>query len=152
MEPTDKVKLKDVLSHAGQDYVVEGLLTYQVGNKSYRFARAQAGKDVTLFELLKGELDDRLLLLRDVNDLPLTPPPPPSIHYRQGSFVSRWSGLASVTVEGNGGERTSGSCEVWRYRAGGDLALQIEKWGSTVRVLSGESMPKGMVEHFPSGS
>jgi hypothetical protein len=152
MEPTEKVKLRDVLSHAGHDYVVEGLLTYQVGNKSHRFARAQAGKDVVLFELLSGELDDRLLLLRDVHDLALTPPPPPSIHYRQASFVSRWSGLATISLEGNGGERAGGSCEVWRYRAGGDLVLQIEKWGSTLRVLSGESVPKGLIEHYPSGS
>jgi len=152
MEFMDKVKLKDVLSHAGRDYVVEGLLTYDVAGKVHRLARAQAGKDLVLIELLTGEMDDRMLLLRDVHDLPVSTPPPPSIHYRNGSFVSRWSGLAKIAVEGQGGDRNAGACEVWRYRAGGDLVLQIEKWGAAVRVLFGESVPKGLIEHYPAGA
>jgi len=152
MEFTDKVKLRDVLSHAGRDYVVEGLLTYDVAGKTHRFARAQAGGDLVFIELLTSEMDDRLLLLRDVRDLHLSTPPPASVHYHNASFVSRWSGLAAVGVEGQGGDRVSGSCEVWRYRAGGDLVLQIEKWGSSVRALFGESVPKGLIEHYPAGA
>ena len=34
-----KLRLRDILSYQGKDYVVEGLLTYRLGGKVYRLAR-----------------------------------------------------------------------------------------------------------------
>jgi hypothetical protein len=58
-----------------------------------------------------------------------------------------------VSLEGRLPGRTPGACEVWRYRASGDLFLQIEKWPDGLVFLAGESVHKGMLEVLPgSGS
>ena len=46
-------------------------------------------------------------------------------------------------------ERTAGSADVWRYRAAGDLYLQIEEGGGRVFMLAGESVHRGMIDVLP---
>jgi Domain of unknown function (DUF4178) len=144
-----KLRPQDVISHLGRDFVVEGILTYKLGSKSYRLAYAADGEDVCWVEPLMDELDDRVLLFREVKDLPLTTPPPPTIHYKGSSYVPRLSGKAVVDVEGTVPDRAPGACELWRYRAGGDIFVQLEKWSARTVALAGESVHKDMVQVFP---
>ena len=46
-------------------------------------------------------------------------------------------------------ERAAGSADVWRYRAAGDLYLQIEEGGGRVFMLAGESVHRGMIDILP---
>ena len=46
-------------------------------------------------------------------------------------------------------ERAAGSADVWRYRAAGDLFLQIEEGGGRVFMLAGESVHRGMIDVLP---
>jgi len=45
--------------------------------------------------------------------------------------------------------RTESAVDVWRYRAAGDLYLQIEHGTSGQVVLYGESVHKGMIDVLP---
>jgi len=149
MEPSQKIQTGNVLSYLGRDYVVEGLLTYKVAGKVYRLARAVDGDTVLWVEPLTDELDDRVLLMTEVSDLDIATPPPSTISYRQAAFVPRWSGAATVEAVGNVGDRAAGTRDVWRYRAAGDVFVQIEAASPKPLVLYGESAHKGMIELLP---
>ena len=114
-----KLRPRDVISYEGRDYVVEGVLTYKLGVKAYPLARAVDGADVIWVEPLMGDLDDRLLVFKEVRDLSLSTPPPPTISHKGNSYVARFSGAATVAIEGVVADRTAGACDVWRYRAAG---------------------------------
>ena len=144
-----KLKVRDIVSHQGKDYVVEGLVTYSVGGKTYPLARTVEGARVAWIEPLMDELDDRILLFSEVKDLEVGTPPPPTISYKGKSYLPRFGGAATVTVDGKVSDRKGGSCEVWRYRAAGDVFLQIEKWPDKVVVLAGESIHTSMFEVLP---
>ena len=145
-----KLRPRDVISYQGQDFVVEGILSYKLAGKIYPLARAVDGDEVRWIEPLMDDLDDRLLFFREVRDLRVATPPPPTIAYKAASYVPRLSGTATVDVEGSVSDRAAGSCELWRYRAAGDLFLQIEKWSGKTVTLAGESIHKDMVQVFPA--
>ena len=153
MNPTQTIKPKDVISYLGRDYIVEGVLTYKAAGKTTRLARAVDDEVVLWVEPLTDDMDDRLLVLAEVQDLPVGTPPPPSISYRNNTFLPRQSGLATVEVAGKVPGRAAGSFEVWRYRAAGDLYLHLEATPGGGRVvLFGESVHKGMIDVLPGGA
>ena len=143
------LKPRDVVSYLGRDYVVEGVVTYKLAGKSHPLARAVDGEAVLWIEPLMDELDDRMLVLAEVDDLDIGTPPPQSISYRQSAFVPRWSGQATVEIQGQIPGQSTGPRQVWRYRASGDLFLQIESRGGATVVLYGESVHKGMIDIMP---
>jgi hypothetical protein len=144
-----KLRLRDIVSYQGRDYVVEGLVTYKLGGKTYRLARVVDGATARWVEPLMDDADDRILLFDEVKDLDMATPPPATISYKGGSYVPRLSGQAAVEVAGKVPDRFAGTCEVWRYRAAGDLFVQIERWPDRVVVLAGESVHKSMVDVLP---
>lgn len=149
-----KLKPRDVVSHQGTDYVVEGVITYRlvgVDGKVYPLGRAVDGANVRFVEPLMDDLDDRMLFLEEIRDLDMATPPPSTISYRGKSYVPRFSGLATADVIGSVPGRAAGPCEIWRYRAAGDLFIQIEKWPDKVIVLAGESIHKSLIEILPGG-
>jgi hypothetical protein len=150
MESAKTLKPRDVLSYLGRDYVIEGVVVYKVNGKTYPLARAVDGDVVLWVEPLMDDMDDRLLLLTEVRDLDIGTPPPASISYRQCVFVPRWSGRAAVEITGQVSGQAAGSRDVWRYRAAGDLFLQIEARSTGTVVLYGESVHKGMIDVLSS--
>jgi hypothetical protein len=145
-----KLRPRDVFSYEGRDYVIEGVLTYKVGGKTLPLARAVDDGTVLWIEPLLDSQDDRLLVFKEVRDLSVSTPPPPTISYKSGSYVPRLSGPATVTVEGVVPDRPPGTVEIWRYRAAGDVFVQIEKWSHKVVSLAGESVHENMVSVLPA--
>jgi hypothetical protein len=145
-----KLRLRDIVSYQGKDYVVEGLLTYRLGGKVLRLARVVDGATVRWIEPLVDDADDRLLVLDEVPGLDLSSPPPSTISYLGKSYLPKLSGQSTVEVAGKVPDRLAGSCEVWRYRAAGDVFLQIERWSDRTVTLAGESVHKDMVDVLPS--
>lgn len=144
-----KLQVRDVVSYAGKDYIVEGVVTYQMGGKTSQLARAADGNMVLWIEPLRDEADDRLLVMREIRDLEMSVPPPESISYHELTYVRRVAGRATIEVVGQVPERTSGTAQVWRYRAAGDLFLQIEEGAGRVSMLAGESVHRGMIDVLP---
>jgi hypothetical protein len=149
MDLTIGLRPRDVLSYLGRDYIIEGVVIYRLDGKVHRLGRAVDGDVVLWIEPLVDGLDDRVLFLTEVTDLDIATPPPQSIVYRQSVFVPRWSGIAKVEIAGQVPGQTAGSREVWRYRAAGDLFVQIEARVTGAVVLYGESVHKGMVDVLP---
>jgi ABC-type molybdate transport system ATPase subunit len=149
MEGTQTINPRDILSYLGRDYVVEGVLSYQIPGHAFRLARVVDGDVVLWVELLTDAADDRLLVLTEVHDVAISTPPPHSISYRNNMFVQRFSGNARLSVAGIVAGRTEAAVDVWRYRAAGDLYLQIESSPGGHTVLYGESVHKGMIDVLP---
>jgi hypothetical protein len=146
-----KIQVKDIISFAGRDYVVEGTATYHLAGKTSVLARAVDGDVVFWIESPRdGEAPgDRLLVLREIRDLEIAVPPPESIAYHDLTYVQRLAGRATVDVTGDVPDRSAGTMDVWRYRAAGDLYLQIEEGGGRVFMLAGESVHRGMIDVLP---
>jgi len=144
-----KIQARDAVSYAGRDYVVEGVVSYDAGGEQWQLARAVDGDVVLWVEPLRHESDDRLLVLREIRDLEMSVPPPTAISYHELAYVQRLATRVAVTVTGKVPERASGSVMVWRYRAAGDLYLQIEEGAGRVTMLAGESVHRGMIEILP---
>jgi hypothetical protein len=145
-----KLRLRDIVSYQGKDYVVEGLLTYRLGGKVLRLARVVDGATVRWVEPLVDDSDDRLLILDEVTGLDISTPPPSTISYQGKSYLPKLTGQATVEIGGKVPDRLAGACEVWRYRAAGDVFLQIERWSDRTVTLAGESVHKDMVDVLPS--
>lgn len=144
-----KIQARDVVSYAGRDYIVEGVVTYHLGGKTSQLARAVDDDVVLWIEPLRDESDDRLLVLREIRDLEMSVPPPESIAYHELTYVQRQVGRASVEISGQVPDRAGGNVQVWRYRAAGDLWLHIEEGGGRVAMLAGESVHHGMIDILP---
>ncbi len=145
-----KLHVRDVISYQGRDFVVQGVLSYKLAGKSYQLARAVEGNDVRFIEPLMDDLDDRFLVLAEVPNLPFGTPPPATISYKGSSYVPRLQGATTMVIDGTVPDRTAGACEVWRYRASGDVFLQIEKWPDRTVCLAGESVQKDMIQISPA--
>jgi hypothetical protein len=91
-----------------------------------------------------------VLLLEEINDLSVGTPPPSSVSYQGHSYLPRLSGQATVEIAGKVPDRVAGVCELWRYRAAGDLFLQIERWPDRTVNLHGESVNKNMIDVLPA--
>ena len=144
-----KLRQQDIVSYQGQDFEVEGVVTYSLGGKAYPLARVVDGEDVRYCEPLMDDMDDRVLWLKEVDDLDTGAPPPPTIAYEGRSYVPRLSGTATVSIVGQVPGRAGTQVEMWRYRAAGDVFLQIEKWNDRVVILAGDSVHKGMIDVLP---
>lgn len=144
-----KLRPRDVVSYQGRDWIVEGVCTYNLGGKLYPLARAVEGDDVCLIEPLIDDLDDRILMLHEIHDLQTSTPPASSLSYKGRSYLPKLAGAATCEISGTCPGRSAGNCEIWRYRAAGDLYLQIERWPDRVVTLAGESVHKDMIDVLP---
>ena len=145
-----KLRLKDVVSYAGTDYLVEGLIGYRVGRRKRVLARLVDGERILWMEPVSDELHERVLLLEEVHDLDMTAPPPANIFYKGRTYLRVLAGQAEVATSGRTPGRASGTCEVWRYRAAGDTFIQIEAWPDGLVVLAGPSAHQGMLQILPA--
>ena len=146
------IQIRDVLSFFGRDYLVEGTVAYRLAGRAFVLARAVDGETVAWVEWPEagaGPVADRLLVLHEVRDLDLEVPPPESIDYHELSYVQRLAARAAIEVDGVVPEHITGALQVWRYRAAGDLYLQIEEGNGRVFMMAGETVPRGMIDHLP---
>lgn len=144
-----RIQVHDAVSYAGHDYLVEGVVAYESGGESWQLARAVDGDVVLWIEPPHAELAERLLILHEIRDLEMAVPPPSAIAYHDLTYVQRLATRVTIGVDGTVPERSSGSVMLWRYRAAGDLYLQLEEGGGRVAMLAGETVHRGMIEVLP---
>ena len=137
------IHIRDVLSFHGRDYLVEGTVLYRLGGKTSQLVRAVDGSTVVWVETP----DDGAVDLRTRADTASAPPE--CIDYHRQSYVQRLATRATIEIDGVVPEHTTGPLQVWRYRAAGDLYLQIEDGSGRVFMMAGEAVPRGIIEHLP---
>ena len=146
------IHIRDVLSFSGRDYLVEGTVLYRLSGKTQVLARAVDGDAVAWVESPDDDARaaaQRLLVLHEVRDLDLVVPPPECIDYHRQSYIQRMATRATIETDGLCPDHAPGTRQLWRYRAAGDLYLQIEESGGRLFMMAGESVPRGMIDHLP---
>jgi hypothetical protein len=144
-----KIQVRDVVSHLGRDYLVEGVVTHRVNGKQIQLARAVDGAEVLWIEPPQADSGERLLVWREIHDLEMSIPPPESIWYRDHTYLQRLAGKATVEVTGAAPERSPGTAQLWRYHAAGDRHLLIESGAGGIWMAAGESVHQGMIDILP---
>lgn len=155
------LRVDDVLTIDGRDFLVEGLIHYDEDGHRWSGARLVDGRDVQWLVIgieRTGAGAMRLLVQDDTTQLSGYPPEVLVIGEVRYALDKR--GAATCALHGDVGalgalkkDRPEGHVERarwWLYSAPGDDTLLLEQWGADYRVLRGKKIGEGTIELIPA--
>ena len=141
------IRLRDIVSYLGQDFIVEGVLRYDDDGWPWVTYMLVDGEDV---RWLSVEEDDKLeVSLWEEIDKPFGGDPPEFVEVRGIRFRMVEKGKARVTQEGETGKRQGLSVRYYDYESDGDEMLSVETWGSDTEVSFGYEIDPYGLDIFP---
>jgi len=154
------LRVDDVLTIDGKDFLVEGMINYDEDGHRWTGARVVDGGDVQWLVVgieRAGTGSMRLLTQDDATQISGYPPEVLVIGDVRYALDKR--GAATCALHGDLGplgalkkDRPDGHVERvrwWLYSAPGDDTLLLEQWGSDYRVLRGKKVGEGTLELIP---
>jgi hypothetical protein len=154
------VRVDDVLTIDGKDFLVEGLINYDEDGHRWIGARVVDGNDVQWLVVgieRTGAGSLRLLVQDEATQIAGYPPEVLVIGEVRYALDKR--GAATCALSGELGplgalkkDRPDGHVERarwWLYSAPGDDTLLLEQWGADYRVLRGKKVGDGTIELIP---
>ena len=154
------LRVDDVLTIDGKDFLVEGMINYDEDGHRWSCARVVDGTDVKWLLVgieRVGGSSTRLLAQDDSTQIAGYPPEVLVIGEVRYALDKR--GAATCALHGDLGplgalkkDRPDGHVERarwWLYSAPGDDTLLLEQWGSDYRVLRGTKVLEGTIELIP---
>jgi hypothetical protein len=154
------LRVDDVLTIDGSDFLVEGMINYDEDGHRWTAARVVDGKDVRWLVVgieRAGAGSMRLLTQDDTTQISGYPPEVLVIGEVRYALDKR--GAATCALHGDLGalgalkkDRPDGHVERarwWLYSAPGDDTLLLEQWGADYRVLRGKKVGEGTMELIP---
>ena len=154
------VRVDDVLTIDGRDFLVEGLIAYDEDGHRWAAARVVDGRDVRWLVIgieRTGAGAMRLLVQDEATQISGYPPEVLVIGDVRYALDKR--GAATCALHGDLGalgalkkDRPDGHVERarwWLYAAPGDDTLLLEQWGADYRVLKGKKVGDGTIELIP---
>jgi len=155
-----EVRVDDVLTIDGVDFLVEGLINYDEDGHRWIGARVVDGSSVKWLVVgieRAGTGAVRLLVQDEATQISGYPPEVLVIGEVRYALDKR--GAATCALRGDLGplgalkkDRPDGHVERarwWLYSATGDDTLLLEQWGSDYRVLRGKKVGEGTIELIP---
>jgi hypothetical protein len=142
------VRPNDVVQHAGRDYLVEGVVSYDEDGHTWRGARLADGgvERWMLIGLERGSAMTVRLLDLD-KGVEMAGYPPETLEVAGTPYKLSGRGTATATFQGDleglpatAGEGGSARCRWWKYAAAGEKTLVVEQWGEIYRTLKGETV------------
>ena len=154
------LRVDDVLTIDGKDYLCEGLIAYDEDGHRWSGGRVVDGKDVKWLVVgLERTGAGATRLLEQDETQTITGYPPEAIVIGEIRYVLDKRGAATCQLLGDVGplgdlkkDRPPGHverCRWWLYSAPGDDTLLVEQWGADHRVLRGKKIGEGTVELIP---
>ena len=143
-----QLKIGDIVSHFGTDYMLEGKLTYWEDGYTWITYMLVDGPNK---RWLAVEDDDGLevSLWDEIRDLPLNNPPPEFIDYQGERFRMVEGGDARVNQEGKTGNKTGLQTRYFEYDGEGDSSISVEVWGNSVEVSIGKVINPAELDILP---
>jgi hypothetical protein len=154
------LRLDDVLTIDGKDFLVEGLISYDEDGHRWAAGRIVDGRDVKWLVVgieRTGSGAIRLLVADDATTIEGYPPE--ALVIGDTRYVLDKRGAATCQLRGDLAalgdlkkDRPEGHverCRWWLYAAPGDDTLLVEQWGSDFRVLRGKKVGEGTIEIIP---
>lgn len=154
------LRVDDVLTMDGRDFLVEGLIAYDEDGHRWTGARIVDGSDVQwlVVGLDRASASSIRVLARD-DSAPITGYPPEAQVIGEVRYALDKRGAATCQLFGDLGglggmqkDRPEGHverCRWWLYSAPGDDTVLVEQWGSDYRTLRGKKVGDGVVELIP---
>jgi len=154
------VRVDDVLTIDGKDFLVEGLINYDEDGHRWVGARAADGRDVRWLILgLERTGAGAMRLLEQDEATQISGYPPEVLVVGEVRYALDKRGAATCALHGDLGslgalkkDRPDGHVERvrwWLYSAPGDDTLLLEQWGSDYRVLRGKKVGDAGIELIP---
>jgi len=154
------LRVDDVLTIDGKDFLCEGLVSYDEDGHRWIGGRVVDGADVKwlLVGIERASASSTRLLAQD-ESMPITGYPPEALVVGEVRYVLDKRGTATCQLFGDLGslgslkkDRPEGHVERtrwWLYSAPGDDTLLVEQWGADYRLLRGKKVGEGTVELIP---
>ncbi|MCX5741421.1 MAG: DUF4178 domain-containing protein [Proteobacteria bacterium] len=154
------LRVDDILTIDGKDFLCEGLIAYDEDGHRWSAGRVVDNKDVRWLVIgieRVGAGATRLMTTDDTTTI--TGYPPEAIVVGEVRYTLDKRGAATCQLQGDVGplgdlkkdrpglhvER----CRWWLYSAPGDDTMLVEQWGSDYRVLRGKKQVEGTIELMP---
>jgi hypothetical protein len=154
------LRVDDVLTIDGRDFLVEGMIHYDEDGHRWTGARVVDGSDVKwlVAGIERTGAGSMRLLVQD-ETTQITGYPPEVLVIGEVRYALDKRGAATCALSGELGplgalkkDRPDGHVERarwWLYSAPGDDTLLLEQWGSDYRVLRGKKVGEGTLELIP---
>lgn len=155
-----ELRVDDVLTIDGKDFLVEGLINYDEDGHRWIGARVADGSDVKwlIVGIERAGTGAMRLLVQD-ESTQITGYPPEVLVIGEVRYALDKRGAATCALHGDLGalgalqkDRPDGHVERarwWLYAAPGDDTLLLEQWGADYRVLRGKKIGDGTIELIP---
>jgi hypothetical protein len=154
------LRVDDVLTIDGKDYLCEGMIAYDEDGHRWIGGRIVDGGEVTWLVIgLERAASTSTRLLKQDESMPISGYPPEALVIGDVRYALDKRGTATCQLFGDVGGlgamkqgRPEGHverCRWWLYSAPGDDTLLVEQWGSDYRLLRGKKVGDGMVELIP---
>ena len=151
------LRVDDVLTIDGKDFVVEGMINYDEDGHRWIGARVVDGGEVKwLLAGIERMGAGSVRLLTQDETTQIAGYPPEVLVIGEVRYALDKRGAATCALHGELGplgalkkDRPDGHAERvrwWLYAAPGDDTLLLEQWGSDYRVLRGKKIGEGMLE------
>lgn len=154
------LRVDDVLTMDGKDFLCEGLIAYDEDGHRWTAARVVDGSDVKWLVVgLERAAATSIRLLAQDATTPISGYPPEAMVIGEVRYVLDKRGAATCQLFGDVGglgalkkDRPEGHverCRWWLYNAPGEDTLIIEQWGNDYRLLAGKKIGDGTIELIP---
>jgi Domain of unknown function (DUF4178) len=155
------LRVDDVLTIDGKDYLCEGLIAYDEDGHRWIGGRIVDGGEVTWLVVgIERASSSSTRLLKQDESMPISGYPPEAIVLGGVRYALDKRGTATCQLYGDVGglgamkkDRPEGHverCRWWLYAAPGDDTLLVEQWGSDYRLLRGKKVSDSTVELIPA--
>lgn len=154
------LRVDDVLTIDGKDFLVEGMINYDEDGHRWTGARVVDGSDVKWLVVgIERVGGSAMRLLAQDDGTQISGYPPEVLVIGDVRYALDKRGAATCALHGDLGplgalkkDRPDGHVERarwWLYSAPGDDTLLLEQWGSDYRVLRGKKIGEGTIELIP---
>ncbi|HSS02008.1 MAG TPA: DUF4178 domain-containing protein [Kofleriaceae bacterium] len=154
------LRVDDVLTIDGKDFLVEGMINYDEDGHRWTCARVVDGTDVQwLLVGIERVGGSSTRLLAQDDSMQIAGYPPEVLVIGEVRYALDKRGAATCALHGDLGplgalkkDRPDGHVERarwWLYSAPGDDTLLLEQWGSDYRLLRGKKVLEGTLELIP---
>jgi len=155
-----ELRVDDVLTIDGKDFLVEGLINYDEDGHRWLAGRIADGADVRWLVIgIERAGSGALRLLAEDDTTQISGYPPEVLVIGELRYALDKRGAATCALHGDLGslgalkkDRPDGHVERarwWLYAAPGDDTLLLEQWGSDYRVLRGKKIGDATIELIP---
>jgi hypothetical protein len=151
------LRVGDVVTHGGHEYLVEGAIHYDEAGHRWVAGRLVDIDHERWLVIGMERVGADTVRIAEVTDLDVSGYPPETmvvdtVRYnldKRGTATAKASGETDVLGSGNLSSGSVHRCRWWRYEGTGGKCLIIEQWGDAYRTLRGETIRISDLDMLP---